>query len=289
MDRRAAGFRLAGAASGLMLAAPNMWGVLAPMQAAALGPILYFNAAVRARRSVVLLAGMYMGLAYTVPQIFYLCMPPVITVILLVYFTALMVAMAAGWRVIAGRDTVWAAVAAGAFFAVMDFVNMRALPMWGRVAVVCAMLVAVSEGDRVRIGDRAGGYCVCIGDAAGVCGRGDGATACEAWVHGGGGDCTCSGHWAERGGGARHMGEPYQGGRHRLAEQRFGGLSRRALGGGFRSAFREAGCRGGGTRRTADRFRRDGFFPGPADARRVAEAFRGDEPAVWRDVGRGLF
>lgn len=61
MDRRAAGFRLAGAASGLMLAAPNMWGVLAPMQAAALGPILYFNAAVRARQSVVLLAGMYMG------------------------------------------------------------------------------------------------------------------------------------------------------------------------------------------------------------------------------------
>jgi apolipoprotein N-acyltransferase len=131
IDRRAVGFRLAGAAAGLMLAGPSMWGTLAPLQGVALLPILYCDAALRVKRPVVFLAGMYMGLAYTVPQICYLRMPPVITVILLVYFSALMVLLVAGWRVLALRSTVWAAAAAGAFFALMDWVNVTALPMWG--------------------------------------------------------------------------------------------------------------------------------------------------------------
>ena len=82
-------YRIAGGASGLMLAVFNMWGVFAPLQAMALLPVLFVAADRRVERSVVLATGMYMGLAYTLPQIVYLRLPGMITIILLLYLTAI--------------------------------------------------------------------------------------------------------------------------------------------------------------------------------------------------------
>lgn len=124
-------YRMAGGASGLMLAAPNIWGVLAPLQAMALLPVLYVAADRGVKRGVVLAAGMYMGLAYTLPQVVYLRMPGVITVILLLYLTAIMMVLNCGWHYLLGRRVVWASLAAGAFLVVVDWVNFTAMPMWG--------------------------------------------------------------------------------------------------------------------------------------------------------------
>lgn len=124
-------YRMAGGASGLMLAVPNIWGVLAPLQAMALLPVLFVAADRGVKRSVVLATGMYMGLAYTLPQILYLRMPGMITVILLLYLTAIMMVLSCGWHYLLRRRVVWASLAAGAFLVVVDWVNFTALPMWG--------------------------------------------------------------------------------------------------------------------------------------------------------------
>lgn len=124
-------YRIAGGASGLMLAVPNMWGVFAPLQAMALLPVLFVAADRRVKRSVVLATGMYMGLAYTLPQIVYLRLPGMITIILLLYLTAIMMVLNFGWHYLLGRRVVWASLAAGAFLVVVDWVNFTAMPMWG--------------------------------------------------------------------------------------------------------------------------------------------------------------
>ncbi|MCD6394564.1 MAG: carbon-nitrogen hydrolase family protein [Planctomycetes bacterium] len=123
--------RFAGAASGLMLAVPNMYSPLAPMQAVALVPILYFAVNGKVKNRVLCAAGMYMGLAYTLPQIIYLRLPAPITLILLVHLTVVMMLLVMGWRLLADRSAVWASFAAGAFFVVIDWYNFTAMPMWG--------------------------------------------------------------------------------------------------------------------------------------------------------------
>ena len=123
--------RLAGAASGLMLAVPNMYSPLAPIQAVALVPILYFAVNGKVKKRLFCAAGMYMGLAYTLPQIIYLRLPAPITLILLIHLTVVMMLLVMGWRLLKGPSAVWASFAAGAFLVVIDWYNFTAMPMWG--------------------------------------------------------------------------------------------------------------------------------------------------------------
>ncbi len=123
--------RLAGAAGGLMLAVPNMYSPLAPMQTVGLVPILYFAVNGKVKNRVMCAAGMYMGLAYTLPQIIYLRLPAPITLILLIHLTVVMMLLVMGWRLLAGRSAVWASFAAGAFLVIIDWYNFTAMPMWG--------------------------------------------------------------------------------------------------------------------------------------------------------------
>jgi len=74
---------------------------------------------------------MYMGLACTLPQILYLRLPVVITVILIIHLAVVMVLLVMGWRLLAGRPAVWAGFAAGAYLVVIDWYNFTVLPMWG--------------------------------------------------------------------------------------------------------------------------------------------------------------
>jgi len=114
-----------------MLAVPNMYPSLAPMQAVGLIPILYFAVDGKVKKSVMCAAGMYMGLACTLPQILYLRLPVVITVILIIHLAVVMVLLVMGWRLLAGRPAVWAGFAAGAYLVVIDWYNFTVLPMWG--------------------------------------------------------------------------------------------------------------------------------------------------------------
>ena len=77
--------RIAGAASGLLLAIPNFYPILAPIQIFALLPILYLGARRENKYSNIITAGIYMGLFYTLPQMIVLRMPIPITLILLVH------------------------------------------------------------------------------------------------------------------------------------------------------------------------------------------------------------
>ena len=131
IDRNQFYCRLAGGATGLMLAASNLWAPLAPIQAVALIPILFVDARGKVKKDTILAAGMYMGLAYTLPQIVYLRLPIIITVILLLHLTVLMMLLNFGWHMLLGKRVIAASFAAGAFLVVIDWLNFTVLPMWG--------------------------------------------------------------------------------------------------------------------------------------------------------------
>ncbi|RKY14341.1 MAG: hypothetical protein DRP52_00365, partial [Planctomycetota bacterium] len=79
-------YRLAGVAGGLLLGAGQFLGYLCVFQLIALLPLMVF--ALRDKRPRwAALAGLYMGIAYTIPQMVYLRMPVPVTVILLVWMT----------------------------------------------------------------------------------------------------------------------------------------------------------------------------------------------------------
>jgi len=129
--RKALVCRVIGAASGLLMAAGNMKGVLAPLQAIALIPIFYLGASRKARHRDMLSAGVYMGLGYILPQIVMLRFPIPVTLILLVHFTIMMIALTAGAAYLLRRGTILSSFAVGSLLILLDWANFTVLPMWG--------------------------------------------------------------------------------------------------------------------------------------------------------------
>ena len=78
-------YRIVGGVSGLVLALANFRPVFAPVQFLAFGMILYLGLKSKAGCKHMLVAGLYMGLGFCLPQITSLKMHVVVTVILLVY------------------------------------------------------------------------------------------------------------------------------------------------------------------------------------------------------------
>jgi apolipoprotein N-acyltransferase len=78
-----------------------------------------------------LVAGLYMGLAYTLPQLFILRLPVPMSVLLLSWLTMFMVLIAWGCGKLLNDSGVFGALATGALLVVADWVNFTALPIWG--------------------------------------------------------------------------------------------------------------------------------------------------------------
>jgi hypothetical protein len=91
--------RLIGLTAGLLLAAGNFDGRLAPLQIVALAGLAVFASGGRTTKSM-LLTGFYMGLGYTLPQMAMLRLPAPITAILMADLVFVMI----GHRVCRRRD-----------------------------------------------------------------------------------------------------------------------------------------------------------------------------------------
>jgi apolipoprotein N-acyltransferase len=123
-------YRLAGAAGGLLLAAGQFVGYLCVLQLVALLPLMLLSLRDKRPRWAAL-AGLYMGIAYTIPQMIYLRMPVPVTVILLVWMTILLIALCMAMAVFLPRHGVLGPLAVGAVWYILDWINFTAIPIWG--------------------------------------------------------------------------------------------------------------------------------------------------------------
>ncbi len=123
--------RLSGIASGLTMMIPQLQPSLAWLQAVALLPILYMAGSERSSRRDVIIAGMYMGIAYILPQILALLMPVPITLILILVFVLLTTVFAALANWLLRGPAVIGALAVGAVLVLLDWLNFTVVPVWG--------------------------------------------------------------------------------------------------------------------------------------------------------------
>ena len=130
MSKRLWEYRVAGMVGGLMLAAGQFWGPACLMQAFALMPALWLISKDK-RIGDAAMAGLYMGIFYTIPQMVYLRMPVPVTAALLVWICILLTVLCAISAVFLRRSGLWSAVAIGAVWYLLDVVNVTAIPIWG--------------------------------------------------------------------------------------------------------------------------------------------------------------
>jgi len=129
--KKAIVYRITGAVSGLLMAAGNLQGVLAPLQTVALVPVFYLGVSPKVRRRDVLLAGLYMGFGYIVPQLVVLRFPIPLTLVLLVHFTVLMIALMWGSAYLLRKGGILSSFAVGGLLVLLDWANFAVLPIWG--------------------------------------------------------------------------------------------------------------------------------------------------------------
>lgn len=123
-------YRLAGAAGGAMLMAGNYYGPLCIVQLFALLPLMILILK-QPKLKAAAVAGLYMGLVFTIPQMITLRMPIPITVILLIWFTLLLIGLCLCCAVFLPRSVIGGPLAVGAAWALLDWINYTAVPIWG--------------------------------------------------------------------------------------------------------------------------------------------------------------
>lgn len=123
--------RAVGLASGIMMAAGNLYPQLAPLQLIALVPLLYVAAKYGFEQRTMVATGFYAGLGYTIPQTFILLLPFPITLLLVVRLTVTFVIFAWGAGILMRRSAVAGPIATGALLTVLDWVNITVFSMWG--------------------------------------------------------------------------------------------------------------------------------------------------------------
>ena len=123
--------RIWGVFSGLMLLTANLYPVLAFAQLAAFVPILFLAATNKINARYMLVYGLYMGLAYTFPQMALLRMTPLIALPLLIYLTLSLMLMSLGVGLLFAKPSLPACFAVAALLAVFDWIIITALPIWG--------------------------------------------------------------------------------------------------------------------------------------------------------------
>jgi len=123
--------RLAGLGSGLLLAISNMFPIFVPLQIIAFIPVFYLGASAQIRSRGMIVAGLYMGLAYTLPQLFVFRLPVPMSALLLVWFTIIMVFIAWSSGKLLIFHGVSGALAMGTLLVLIDWINFTAIPIWG--------------------------------------------------------------------------------------------------------------------------------------------------------------
>jgi len=123
-------YRIAGVYGGLMLAAGQFFPLLAILQLVALIPLMVLVLKNR-RLGLGAMAGLYMGLAYTIPQMIYLRLPVIVTLILLVYLTVIMVVFCWSVGLMLTRSVILGSLAVGSFWFLLDWINYTLVPIWG--------------------------------------------------------------------------------------------------------------------------------------------------------------
>jgi apolipoprotein N-acyltransferase len=123
-------YRIAGFAGGLLLAAGQFWGPACVLQLAALLPVMVFCLKDR-KPTWAAMAGLYMGLAYTIPQMIYLRMPVPVTIILLIWMTLLLTLLCVSITIFLPRHPIFGPLAVGGVWYILDWVNFTAIPIWG--------------------------------------------------------------------------------------------------------------------------------------------------------------
>jgi len=124
------GHALAGFVSGLLLMLPGVFPGLAPLQAVAFVPLLVALRRMKRWRQC-LHAGFLMGLGFVAPWILLLRLPATIGLVLALYLVVLLTVLVVGSWAFFRPIRVWGCVAFGAFVAILDWVTVTALPVWG--------------------------------------------------------------------------------------------------------------------------------------------------------------
>lgn len=123
--------RVCGIVSGLLLGLPNLFGILAPVQCIALLPILVCVIKWKFSVGVLMASGMYMALAYTVPQVIVLLLPVPIVIVLILDFVIVMMLLVLAASCLPGKPTIVKCFVFAALVVVLDWVNFTAIPIWG--------------------------------------------------------------------------------------------------------------------------------------------------------------
>jgi apolipoprotein N-acyltransferase len=123
-------YRLAGVFGGLLLGVGQFLGYLCVFQLIALMPLMVF--AVRDKRPRwAALAGLYMGITYTIPQMICLRMPVSVTVILLVWMTILLIGLCVAIAYFLPNHPILGPLTIGSVWYILDWVNYTVVPVWG--------------------------------------------------------------------------------------------------------------------------------------------------------------
>jgi apolipoprotein N-acyltransferase len=123
-------YRLAGVLGGLLLAAGQFLGYLCVFQLIALMPLMVF--AVRDKRPRwAALAGLYMGIAYTIPQMVYLRMPVPVTALLLAWISIQLIFLCMAIATFLPNHPILGPLTIGSVWYILDWVNYTVVPVWG--------------------------------------------------------------------------------------------------------------------------------------------------------------
>jgi apolipoprotein N-acyltransferase len=121
---------IAGFLSGLLLMIGGVFPVLSPVHVIAFVPLLLVLRRTTSWRQR-LRIGLLMGLGFVAPQIPLLRLPAPIAMVLVAYFLALIIAFVCACSFLVRGGGIWGSLAFAALLAVLDWVAVTALPMWG--------------------------------------------------------------------------------------------------------------------------------------------------------------
>ena len=124
-------YRLAGFIAGCFMVAGHFYSPLALLQLFAFLPIMYGTLKYDAPRTQTVVAGLYMAIFCVLPQIAYLRMPVVVTLILLVYMMVIIIAHSFVISLLVKQSAVKAALLTGIVMYMIDYLSCTLVPVWG--------------------------------------------------------------------------------------------------------------------------------------------------------------
>ena len=124
-------YRLAGIAGGLLLAAGHFYSPLAILQIIAFLPMMIVLLRNNGGKADAAVAGLYLSLAYILPQMAYLRMPVIITLILLVYMVAMLILLSVFIGALIRKPAISSSLLIGIAMYAIDYLNCTLLPVWG--------------------------------------------------------------------------------------------------------------------------------------------------------------